>query len=67
MGILVIGGLLSSTLLTLIVVPSVYTLAEDGAAAAARAVVRLRARRGSAPVAKPVSLLLDSPHSEERP
>lgn len=37
MGILVIGGLVSSTALTLVVVPVAYTLMEDARAKAARA------------------------------
>ncbi len=68
MGILVIGGLLSSTLLTLIVVPTVYTLAEDGVAWAARGVGRARALVRGGPVAEAARPLLDSPgpQPEER-
>jgi HAE1 family hydrophobic/amphiphilic exporter-1 len=46
MGILGVGGMLSSTLLTLVVVPVVYTLVEDWTALAARALARLRALVG---------------------
>jgi HAE1 family hydrophobic/amphiphilic exporter-1 len=69
MGILVIGGLLSSTLLTLIVVPTAYSLAEDGAAWVERTAASLRSRLESAPVAQSTSALLDSSRSpsEERP
>jgi len=63
MGILVIGGLLSSTLLTLVVVPTVYTLAEDGTAWAARALTAARTALGRVPVASSDSSLLDSPHA----
>jgi HAE1 family hydrophobic/amphiphilic exporter-1 len=43
MGVLVIGGLVSSTLLTMVVVPVAYVLVEDAARLAARASARLRA------------------------
>jgi HAE1 family hydrophobic/amphiphilic exporter-1 len=42
MGIVAIGGLVTSTLLTLLVVPVVYTLVDDAQRAGARAVARLR-------------------------
>lgn len=42
MGVLVIGGLMSSTLLTLLVVPVAYTLLADSQAAAARTYARAR-------------------------
>ncbi len=57
MGVLVIGGLLSSTLLTLIVVPAIYTLAEDGLGGLRAAWARLR--RGGR-VAEPGRSLLHS-------
>ena len=63
MGILVIGGLLSSTLLTLVVVPTVYTLAEDATASAARAFARLRVSLRRAPGAE-LRALLDSPRPQ---
>jgi HAE1 family hydrophobic/amphiphilic exporter-1 len=68
MGVLVIGGLLSSTLLTLVVVPTMYTLAEDALAWAGHALGRLRLPAGAAPVAPPSPALLDSNRSltEER-
>ena len=47
MGIVCIGGLLTSTLLTLIVVPVVYTLVDDGQRAAVRALAQLRGRPAS--------------------
>lgn len=47
MGILGVGGMLSSTLLTLIVVPVAYTLVEDGRALAARGFGRVRALGGA--------------------
>jgi HAE1 family hydrophobic/amphiphilic exporter-1 len=43
MGILLIGGLLSSMLLTLVVVPVFYTLLDDWGASLRRVVARLRA------------------------
>jgi len=61
MGILVIGGLLSSTLLTLVVVPTVYTLAEDATAWLVRAVAALRSALRPGDVADRESSLLDSP------
>jgi hypothetical protein len=61
MGILVIGGLLSSTLLTLVVVPTVYTLAEDATAWGVRAVAAVRSALRSGDVADRESSLLDSP------
>jgi len=48
MGVLVIGGLLSSTLLTLVVVPAMYTYAEDAAARTARFLSSLRRSLGGA-------------------
>lgn len=42
MGVLVIGGLLSSTLLTLVVVPAMYTVADDAARWTARAIGGVR-------------------------
>jgi HAE1 family hydrophobic/amphiphilic exporter-1 len=48
MGALVIGGLLSSTFLTLLVVPVVYTLADDLRAAPGRLAGRLRRRQAAA-------------------
>jgi HAE1 family hydrophobic/amphiphilic exporter-1 len=48
MGIVCIGGLLTSTLLTLLVVPVVYTLAADAQAALGRAVARVRGRIAAA-------------------
>ncbi len=47
MGVLVIGGLLSSTFLTLLVVPALYTYAES----AGEGLARLRGRLGRAPAA----------------
>ena len=64
MGILVIGGLLSSTLLTLIVVPAMYTYAEDASAWAGSIAGRLRSLRAAKPMAGPASPLLDSAHSQ---
>jgi HAE1 family hydrophobic/amphiphilic exporter-1 len=54
MGVLGVGGMLSSTLLTLVVVPVVYTLVEDWSALAARGLARLRklARAGAPPGAR---------------
>jgi HAE1 family hydrophobic/amphiphilic exporter-1 len=51
MGVLVIGGLSSSTLLTLLVVPVAYTLLADLRGATARLISRVRsiARRGTSP------------------
>jgi HAE1 family hydrophobic/amphiphilic exporter-1 len=46
MGVLVIGGLMSSTLLTLVVVPAMYTYADDAATRAGRALELLRAWLG---------------------
>jgi HAE1 family hydrophobic/amphiphilic exporter-1 len=68
MGVLVIGGLLSSTLLTLIVVPAMYTLAEDGTLAARRALGALSGRRENR-VAPAADSLLESlaARSEDRP
>jgi HAE1 family hydrophobic/amphiphilic exporter-1 len=48
MGVLVIGGLLSSTLLTLVVVPAMYTYAEDAAARTAGFLSFLRTSFGVA-------------------
>ena len=48
MGVLVIGGLLSSTVLTLIVVPAIYTYAEDFSAWAARRREQLSTRASHA-------------------
>jgi HAE1 family hydrophobic/amphiphilic exporter-1 len=45
MAVLLIGGLLSSTFLTLLAVPVLYTLVEELRAAPARALARLRQRR----------------------
>ncbi len=42
MGMVCIGGLVTSTLLTLLVVPVVYTLVDDAQRAGARAIARLR-------------------------
>ncbi len=42
MGIVCIGGLVTSTLLTLLVVPVVYTLVDDAQRAGTRAIARLR-------------------------
>jgi HAE1 family hydrophobic/amphiphilic exporter-1 len=42
MGVVCIGGLVTSTLLTLLVVPVVYTLMDDAQRAASRALARLR-------------------------
>jgi len=47
MGVLVIGGLASSTLLTLLVVPVIYSLADDLRALPARVRKRIRTLRGS--------------------
>ncbi len=47
-----IGGLLSSTLLTLVLVPAVYTLMDDFQGLTSRLVARLRRRR-EAPDAVP--------------
>ena len=60
MGVLVIGGLLSSTLLTLVVVPAFYTLAEDAIARLRSALAGLRAGRAGARLAGPVDSLVDS-------
>jgi hypothetical protein len=59
MGILGVGGMLSSTLLTLVVVPVVYTLVDDLRGWTARAWVPLRQRLGAPPRAT-------GPHSERR-
>jgi HAE1 family hydrophobic/amphiphilic exporter-1 len=53
MGILGVGGMLSSTLLTLVVVPVVYTLVDDWSALAARGFARLRKLAGADEVAHP--------------
>jgi HAE1 family hydrophobic/amphiphilic exporter-1 len=53
MGILGVGGMLSSTLLTLVVVPVVYTLVDDWSALAARGIARLRRLAGADEVAHP--------------
>jgi HAE1 family hydrophobic/amphiphilic exporter-1 len=42
MGVLVIGGLISSTLLTMVVVPVAYVLVEDAGQAVARLGRRIR-------------------------
>jgi hypothetical protein len=42
MGMVCIGGLVTSTMLTLLVVPVVYTLVDDAQHAGARAIARLR-------------------------
>jgi HAE1 family hydrophobic/amphiphilic exporter-1 len=47
MGVLVIGGLVSSTLLTMVVVPVAYVLVEDAGRLTARVTSRLRALAGS--------------------
>ncbi len=52
MAVAVIGGLLSSTLLTLVLVPAVYTLMDDFQGLTSRLVARLRRRR-EAPDAVP--------------
>jgi HAE1 family hydrophobic/amphiphilic exporter-1 len=44
MGVLVIGGLISSTLLTMVVVPVAYVLVEDAGQAVAQLWVRIRRR-----------------------
>jgi HAE1 family hydrophobic/amphiphilic exporter-1 len=44
MGVLVIGGLISSTLLTMVVVPVAYVLVEDAGQAVARLARRIRRR-----------------------
>ena len=53
MGILGVGGMLSSTLLTLVVVPVAYTLVDDWSALAARSFARLRRLAGAEEVAHP--------------
>jgi HAE1 family hydrophobic/amphiphilic exporter-1 len=53
MGVLVIGGLVSSTLLTMVVVPVAYVLVEGLAALAPRARARLAAARNGRRAAKP--------------
>jgi HAE1 family hydrophobic/amphiphilic exporter-1 len=50
MGVIAIGGLLTSTLLTLVVVPVVYTLLDD----AQRALPRLLSRRAPASLSSPL-------------
>jgi hypothetical protein len=47
MGVICIGGLMASTLLTLLVVPIAYTLIDDAQGAALR-LLRRAARRGNA-------------------
>jgi HAE1 family hydrophobic/amphiphilic exporter-1 len=64
MGVLVIGGLLSSTLLTLIVVPAFYTLAEDGVAWLARALASSRQEGPAQGIGSPASR---REAAEERP
>jgi HAE1 family hydrophobic/amphiphilic exporter-1 len=58
MGIVSIGGLATSTFLTLLVVPVVYTLFDDAAgllrSAAGAALARLAPRRGISPPTRPV-------------
>jgi HAE1 family hydrophobic/amphiphilic exporter-1 len=49
MAVAVIGGLIVSTLLTLVVVPVVYSLLDDLAAWSGRLVGRLKRRRGAGP------------------
>jgi hypothetical protein len=44
MGVIAIGGLITSTLLTLVVVPIAYTLVDDAQAAVVRALHSLRSR-----------------------
>jgi len=53
MGILGVGGMLSSTLLTRVVVPVVYTLVDEWSAFAARGFARLRKLAGVEGVAHP--------------
>jgi hypothetical protein len=53
MGIISIGGMASSTLLTLLVVPVVYTLVDDAQQWAEARLRTLRARFGSAKEAQP--------------
>ena len=48
MGVLVIGGLLSSTFLTLLIVPVAYTLMADAGGLTRRMTARLRGRRAPA-------------------
>jgi len=45
MGVVCIGGLIASTLLTLLVVPIVYTLIDDAQAAATRRLAALGLRK----------------------
>jgi HAE1 family hydrophobic/amphiphilic exporter-1 len=53
LGILLIGGLISSMLLTLVVVPVFYTLIDDWGASLRRLVTRLRAALANvAPIAR---------------
>ncbi|MFD2366607.1 efflux RND transporter permease subunit [Pseudoduganella sp. GCM10020061] len=53
MAITVIGGLITSTLLSLLVVPAVFTYVDDLEHLIARGMARLRARKGSAAVDGP--------------
>jgi HAE1 family hydrophobic/amphiphilic exporter-1 len=53
MGIVCIGGLVTSTLLTLLVVPVVYTLVDDAQRAGSRTLARLRGNRATGDVDAP--------------
>ena len=49
MAIAVIGGLITSTLLSLLVVPAVFTYIDDFEHLLARGMARLRGRKGAPP------------------
>ncbi|MGE3270172.1 MAG: efflux RND transporter permease subunit [Chloroflexota bacterium] len=50
LAVVIIGGVMSSTLLTLVLVPSVYTILDDAKMGVERLVGRLRRTRPSAPI-----------------
>ncbi len=67
MAVTVIGGLITSTLLTLVLVPSVYTIMDDFQGVVSRLPARLRRWRAqlapSAPAPAPPELAADEPRS----
>jgi HAE1 family hydrophobic/amphiphilic exporter-1 len=67
MGIISIGGLFTSTFLTLLVVPVVYTLVDEAAASVVRfSQRRWRTRRDTPRVSAPDGLAASPPPAEER-
>jgi HAE1 family hydrophobic/amphiphilic exporter-1 len=59
LAVVIIGGVISSTLLTLVLVPSVYTILDDAKVAVESIGARLRGRKG-APATRPVPPLQPS-------